>query len=131
MCSICEKEKTMTANNKQIALGLLDCWRRLDLEDALSRISDNAQFTADCKSAPVIGRDAIRKVWAGYMQAIKKYEYEVRAAVASDDVVMIERREVLGMSGKELDLAIVAVFEINPAGKITAWRDYWDTSTAK
>ena len=121
----------MTTDKINIGLGLLDCWRRLNLEDALSRISDDAQFTPDCKSAPVIGREAIRKVWAGYMQVIKKYEFEVRAAVASDDVVMIERREVLGMNGKELDLAIVAVFEINPAGKITAWRDYWDTSTAK
>ncbi len=120
----------MATDNTQIGLGLLDCWRRLDLEDALSRITDDAVFLADCKSAPVVGHEAIRKVWAGYMQAIKKYEYEVRSALASNDVVIIERLERLGLNGRELDLPIVAVFEINSAGEITAWRDYWDTSMA-
>ena len=120
----------MTTDSKHIALGLLDCWRRLDLEDALSRIAEDAVFQADCKSAPVVGRNAIRKVWGGYMQVIKKYEFEVRAALATDNLVMIERREVLGLNRKELDLPIVAIFEINQAGQISAWRDYWDTSMA-
>jgi hypothetical protein len=56
---------------KEVALDMLDCWRRLNLEDALSRLADNAVFQPDCKSAPVVGREAIRTVWAGYMQAIK------------------------------------------------------------
>lgn len=121
----------MTTDTKQIALGLLDCWRRLDLDDAVSRMSDDAKFTPDCKSETIVGREAIRKVWASYMQVIKKYEYEIRSMLASDNLVIIERREVLGMNGKELDLPIVAIFEINSAGQISAWRDYWDTSMAK
>jgi limonene-1,2-epoxide hydrolase len=121
----------MTSDSSRIALDLLDCWRRLDLEDALSRISDDAVFRADCKSEPVVGRDAIRTVWTGYMRAIKKYEYEVRSLLASDRLVFIERNELLGLGAREILLPITAVFEINSAGKVCAWRDYWDTSMAR
>jgi limonene-1,2-epoxide hydrolase len=118
----------MEDSNSQAAVGLLDCWKRLDLEDALSRISDGAVFRPDCKSDPVVGKEAIRAVWAQYMQAIQSYEYEIKSTAAEGNRVFIERDETLDLGSRELCLPIVAVLEFDQSGKITAWRDYFDTS---
>jgi len=118
----------MSNNTKQAALGLLDCWTRLDLEDALSRITDDAVFKPDCKADTVAGKEAIRVVWSQYMQVIKTYEYDVKAIASEGGTVFVERDERLNMGEKDLFLPIVAVFEVDQNGKITAWRDYFDTS---
>ena len=109
----------------------MDCWCRLDLEDALSRITDGAVFQPDLKAEAARGRDAIRPLWAAYMAAISGYSMEVRQVLASDKVVFMERLERLSTpDGREMSLPIVGVYELDADGKITAWRDYWDTSMA-
>jgi limonene-1,2-epoxide hydrolase len=118
----------MSVAQLDIALKMFDCWRRRDLEAALGLLSPHAVFQADCKSSPVVGREAIRKVWAGYMQVISRYECEVRTQLASERLVFVERSERLALAGRELLLPIVAVFEFNDKGQISAWRDYWDAS---
>jgi limonene-1,2-epoxide hydrolase len=122
----------MTDRNAQIALDFMDCWRRLDLEDAVSRIATDAAFTPDLKTEPVIGHEAIRALWASYMARMKAYSMEVGSVVGSGAVVFLERVErIVAVDGYEMSLPIVGVFEIDAAGKITAWRDYWDTSMAR
>ena len=54
--------------------------------------------------------------------------YCVPAAVYE---AMLERIEIVGSGrGGELRLPITGVFHFDDAGKITLWRDYWDTSMA-
>jgi limonene-1,2-epoxide hydrolase len=119
----------MAGRYEQIAIDFMDCWRRFDLEDAVSRISEDCVFTPDIKAEPVVGRAAIRALWAKYMESMKTYSMEVRSVLASDRLVYLERVErVLGSVNGEMALPIVGVYELDAEGKITAWRDYWDTS---
>jgi limonene-1,2-epoxide hydrolase len=122
----------MTDRNAQIALDFMDCWRRLDLDDAVSRITPDAVFTPDLKAQPVVGREAIRVLWASYMERMKSYSMEQGAVVSAGGVVFLERIErIVAVDDYAMELPIVGVFEIDGAGKIAAWRDYWDTSMAR
>lgn len=122
----------MTDRNAQIALDFMDCWRRLDLDDAVSRITADAVFTPDLKAQPVVGREAIRALWASYMERMKAYSLEAGAVASAGGVVFLERVErIVAIDDYEMVLPIVGVFEIDAAGQIAAWRDYWDTSMAR
>lgn len=121
----------MHSGQEQIVLDFIDCWHRLDLEDALSHISPDAVFVPDLKSQPVRGSDAIRELWADYMRRIARYDADILNLAGTGNVVFVERIEHLSMpDGRSMSLPITAVFELDDAGKITAWRDYWDTSMA-
>lgn len=61
----------------------------------------------------------------------ERYEVEVRQLVAAGSVVMVERVDNLRRSDGSLIAPIpaVGVFEFNAAGKISAWREYFDPAS--
>jgi limonene-1,2-epoxide hydrolase len=121
----------MHTRQEQIVLDFIDCWHRLDLEDAMSRIAPDATFQPDLKSEPASGSAAIRELWADYMRRIATYDAGILNLAGDGNVVFVERIEALSMpDGRSMALPITAVFELDDAGKIAAWRDYWDTSMA-
>jgi limonene-1,2-epoxide hydrolase len=118
----------MAAPDEREVVDFLGCWSRLDLEAALAAITDDAVFQADLKSPPAVGRAAIREVWTRYFGMMRSYRFETRYLLSAGGVVMLERMEWFGaLDGVVLELPIVGVFEVK-AGRIAAWRDYWDTS---
>jgi limonene-1,2-epoxide hydrolase len=40
--------------------------------------------------------------------------------------VLTERVDRLQVQGKPVEIKVMGTFELNEAGKITAWRDYFD-----
>jgi limonene-1,2-epoxide hydrolase len=115
----------------EIVLQMIDAWRRLDLEDAMSHMADDAVFLPDPKAEPVRGRDAIRALWAYYMSLFSSYACELQNILMSDRLVFVERVErIARVDGQTVVLPVASVFELNEAGKIVAWRDYWDPSMA-
>ena len=113
-------------------LAILGDWERLDLESAVSRVSEDAVFVADLKSPPTCGREAVRSLWTYYMQLFASYECEVRNIAVAGPVVFVERVErIVRRDGRNVVLPVATVFEVNEAGKITAWRDYWETAMAE
>jgi limonene-1,2-epoxide hydrolase len=65
---------------------------------------------------PVQGREAIAATIAGFMTMDGEVKVDISHIVASGPVVMVERVE-----------PVVGVFEVHD-GKITAWRDYFDSA---
>ena len=125
-------EATTAGVQGQIVLEMLDAWRHLDLDDAMSRVADDIVFAPDLKSKPVRGRDALRSLWGRYMGLFASYDVEVQTMVTSDRLVCMERIErITRIDGQTMLLPVATVFELNTAGKITAWRDYWDTTMAE
>lgn len=122
------KESPMS-NSTQLILDFMDCWERFDLADALSRISDDASFTPDLLSEPVVGREALTKLWSFYMEMMQGYRMEVVNIVGSDRVVCLERIEyVVTPTQENVVLPIVGVYELDAHGRITAWRDYVEST---
>lgn len=121
----------MAADPTQIVLDFIDCWHRLDLDDAVSRIAPDIVFEPDLKSDKVTGRDAVAELWADYMRRIAQYDADILNTAVAGNVVFVERIERMSTpDGRHMTLPIVAVFELDAAGLIAAWRDYWDTGMA-
>ena len=122
---------TAMGNRGDVVLRLLAAWERLDLNEVMSYLADDAVFLPAPKDKPVSGREAIGKLWAYYIGLFASYSCEVKNVVMSEHVVFVERVERIGRAdGQNVVLPVAAVFEIDDAGKITAWRDYWDPSMA-
>lgn len=123
----------MTATQKpgEIVLEMIDSWRRLNLEDAMSLLADDATFLPAPKSEPVCGREAIRALWGYYMGLFASYACEVQNMLMSDRLVIVERTErIARVDGQHVVLPVASVFQLDDASKIIAWRDYWDPSMA-
>lgn len=110
-------------------LDFMNCWERYDLDGALSRITDDASFSPDLVSEPVVGREALAKLWGFYMEMMQAYEMKVVNIVGSDKVVCLERVEyVVTPKQQKVALPIVGVYELDDDGKIKAWRDYVEST---
>ncbi len=121
----------MATTSENLIRDFFDCWHRFDLEGALSRISDDCRFRPDPNADEVAGREAIRAKWGKYMELMRSYDCEYGPMAQAGNVVFCERLEIVGSSrGYEMRVPIVGVFELDESGKITAWRDYYDTASA-
>ena len=80
--------------------------------------------------APVIGREAIANTIASFIRpgppGIESIEFRVLNIAANGPVVMTERVDVFKLPNKSFELPVMGTFEVND-GKISAWRDYFDT----
>jgi limonene-1,2-epoxide hydrolase len=75
---------------------------------------------------PIVGREAIRSFCERFKD-VPGGPYEILAQVASERLVMNERLDQVTVGDKLLSLPACGVFDIE-GGRITGWRDYFDTS---
>jgi limonene-1,2-epoxide hydrolase len=79
--------------------------------------------------APVAGRQAIVENIAGFIRpgppGIDHIEFRIVNIAADGPVVMTERVDVFRLPGKTFELPVMGIFEVT-AGRISAWRDYFD-----
>lgn len=117
-------------DSKQRIMDFLGCWHRRDLDGLLGFLAEGAVFQPDPKAEPVQGREAIARLWTGYLKTITSYDATIRLMVADERHVAVERLERLHLTeDRQVTLPIVGIFELDAQGQITAWRDYWDTAT--
>ena len=111
---------------------MLETWRRLGLNDPKSHFAEDAVFVGDPKSEPVRGREAILARLGPYTASTASYSVEPRNLLVSGRLVFFEKIETIRRKdGQVIVLPCVTVVELNAAGEIAAWRDYWETSMAK
>jgi limonene-1,2-epoxide hydrolase len=117
----------MTNASEQAVFDFMDCWHRFDLEDAVSRLADDARFRPDPAADETVGREALRALWGTYMQALSSYDMDVVHIVGRDGVVFLERVEHFSTpDGRRITLPLIGVYELDGDGRITRWQDYWD-----
>jgi limonene-1,2-epoxide hydrolase len=95
-----------------------------------------AFFTEDAvyhniPQAPVTGRQNIATTIASFVRpgppGIESIDFRVINIAANGPVVMTERVDVFKLPGKSFELPVMGTFEVS-GGKISAWRDYFDTN---
>ena len=69
---------------EDIVLQMIDAWRQLDLDAAMSLLADDAMFLPDPGGEPVRGREAIGALWTYYMGLFASYACEVHHLLSSD-----------------------------------------------
>ena len=115
----------MSESAETVVRKYLAAWKRSDLDELVSFISDDAVFT-DGPRGVHHGIDAIRAELGTMVKVVPSTSVDIKKLVASGGTVMVERVDNFKLGGKPFDLEVAAVFDVDDNGRIKRWRDYYD-----
>jgi limonene-1,2-epoxide hydrolase len=99
------------------------------VEEILGMMTEDAQWQLWVPGGPVIsGKDALRVEIERQMSFSSHNKLNILNIVSSDRVVMTERSDYALVRGVPMPHSMVAVYELNDEGLISAWREYLDTA---
>jgi len=102
---------------------------RPQLETILDMMAEDAVWQLWVPGGPVIqGKQALCDEITRQMSYVTHNHCVIRNIVSSDNVVMTERDDYAVSGGKPMPHSMVAVYELDDQGLITAWREYLDTA---
>lgn len=116
----------MTENEK-IVRAFIAAWPRLDADEIVSYFTEDGVYH-NMPIAPVAGKPALRAFIAAFLKSWTATEWEIVTLLSAGDTVIAERVDCTKVGDKSVDLPCCGVFELE-AGKIKAWRDYFDMAT--
>jgi limonene-1,2-epoxide hydrolase len=120
----------MAANCEKTVNDLFAAWRRIDLDEIMSHFTADAVWDNVPMNAPAKGAPAIREMTNGFLKDMTSFEAKILKTTHVGNLLFNERVDTIVMkNGKKADVPVVGVFELNDAGKIKAWRDYFDLAT--
>lgn len=112
-------------NPEEVVRAELSAWNRLDADEIVSHFAEDAVW--EFPGELFTGHDEIREAVKGYLARTARCDLEVVNLAVADNVVLTERVDHFLFDGKAIDARAMGAFEVE-AEKITAWRDYLDTS---
>jgi limonene-1,2-epoxide hydrolase len=119
----------MAANCERIVGDLFAAWARLNLDEVMSYFAEDAVWD-NVPMSPAKGKSAIREMTQGFMKDSSSFSAKILKSAHEGNVVFNERVDTIVMkSGKKAEIPVAGMFEINDAGKIKVWRDYFDLAT--
>lgn len=125
----------MALEHEKFILHMLAAWgdgtdgSRPDVDRIMATFADDAVWQLWVPGGPVIeGRDALRKEIERQMSYVTHNRCTTRNIVSSDRLVMTERDDYCISNGVPMPHSMVAVYELNEQGLISAWREYLDTA---
>jgi len=123
------KESIMAANCEKVVSDIMAAWGRLNVDEIMGHFAEDAVWD-NVPMAPAKGRDAIRKMTETFLKDTSSFTAKILRVVHAGNVVVNERVDTVIMkNGKKVELPVAGVFEINDAGKIQIWRDYFDVAS--
>jgi limonene-1,2-epoxide hydrolase len=115
------------AEPERVVRDFCAAWARKNIDELLGFFAPDAVYH-NMPLAPVVGVDAIRQTFAMFVTPAERIEFEVLGLAVSGSQVFTERIDRFTMMGKTVALPVAGVFEVR-AGRIVAWRDYFDMQT--
>lgn len=115
------------SQNTELVDRFVGAWKRLDLDAIMAFFHDDAVYTNIPMDPPNRGKEMIRKTIEGFLGMAQGIEFVVHhtAENPATGVVMNERTDRFRVNDRWIEARVMGVFEIR-AGKIAAWRDYFD-----
>lgn len=113
--------------NIDLVRAFCEAFSRRNSDELLQFFTEDAVYH-NMPMPPVRGKDAIRSVLDLFLKPSQSVQFIILRIAASDGAVLTERLDRFVMSGKEVDLPVSGIFELE-GGKIVAWRDYFDMAT--
>lgn len=114
----------MAQDSEKIVGEFIKSWSSGDMSLVLSFLAEDCVYH-NMPLAPLKGRAAVAKELGYFLDILGNIEVTVLKTLASGNVVVNERIDSFTKDGRRLDLPVAGVFELT-AGKISAWRDYFD-----
>lgn len=100
----------------------------IDLDGACELVSDDLEYD----NVPVgknHGPDGLKAFLEMMVGGVDEVQFVTHRQTTADNVVMNERTDRFRIGEAWIELPVAGVFEVNDAGKITLWRDYFDMAT--
>ena len=107
----------------------LEALSSLDIDQIMANFADNATFFPGFGYPTYSGSEAIRRVIEGFLKVMTQCDVEIVNLAVAGNVVLTERVDHIILDGKPIDAPGMGAFEVT-GDKITAWRDYFHTSSA-
>ncbi|MEL7190387.1 MAG: limonene-1,2-epoxide hydrolase family protein [Pseudomonadota bacterium] len=101
-------------------------WDEYDLEKIYSFMAEDIEWT-DIPLSTVNGIGAVRAKMDGF-PGVEACGFETHHIAANGNVVLTERTDWFEMKGRKRTIRVMGVFELDGAGKILKWRDYFDSA---
>lgn len=122
----------MGAKQEAMIRDMLSAWgdgvRAPDVEKIVRAFAPDGAWTLYMPGGPTIrGRDALRAEIERQMTYVSLPQCNILHIASTDRVVMTERLDRVTKNGARVEHALTAVYELNDADEITAWREYFDT----
>jgi limonene-1,2-epoxide hydrolase len=120
----------MAVNCEKVVSDLFAAWARLDLDGIMSYFAEDAVWDNVPMNSPAKGQAAIREMTQGFLKDTSNFGAKILKSVHVGNTVFNERVDTIKMkNGKSADIPVAGMFDLNDAGKITVWRDYFDLAT--
>ncbi len=110
---------------EKIVRAFCEAVRRRDAKELVGFFSADAVYH-NIPIAAVTGPAEIEKVLQQFLGPASEAEFEIRSLAVSGNAVLTERVDRFTVGDKRIELPVMGTFEVDDAGKISAWRDYFD-----
>ena len=111
-----------------VVLKFMKLMEPLNYDAAVTLLSDDLEYTNPPPIGTVRGPAGVRAVLEPFCAPTLENEFKVRRALADGSVVMLQRLDRHRLKDKWVELPVTGVYEVH-GGRITYWRDYFDTPT--
>ncbi len=119
----------MAVNCEKVVSDLFAAWSRLSIDDIMSYFAEDAVWD-NVPMTPANGKAAIREMTNGFLKDTATFGVKVLKSAHEGNVVFNSRIDSITMkNGKKADIPVAGMFELDDAGKIRVWRDYFDLAT--
>ncbi len=119
----------MKVDPEEVVRALCEAFSRTDVDEILGYFADDAVY----EKVPVgrfSGEAEIRGTLEEFFGPGVEVAFEILNLVARDATVCVERRVHFKTPAGAITLPAMAIFELNEAGRVVAWRDYFDRRQA-
>ncbi len=110
----------------QIITDFIAAWDEFDLEKIYSFMADNIEWT-DIPLSTVHGIPQVRAKMDAF-PGVEACGFDMHHIAENGNVVLTERTDWFEMKGKRRTIRVMGTFELDDAGKIAKWRDYFDSA---
>jgi limonene-1,2-epoxide hydrolase len=119
----------MADNCEKVVGELFAAWTRLNLDEVMSHFAEDAVWD-NVPMSPAKGKQAIREMTQGFMKDVSAFSVVILKSLHEGNVVFNSRVDTITMkSGKRAEIPVAGMFELDDAGEIRVWRDYFDLAT--
>lgn len=102
---------------------------RKDLDAALELLGDEISYE-NMPIQPITGKPGVRATLEAFLGGeVTDVDWQVLRQVESGTTVVNERLDRFRIGDGWLELPVAGVFEVDAAGRITLWRDYFDMNS--
>jgi limonene-1,2-epoxide hydrolase len=111
---------------EKVVLSLIERLNANDNQAVLESFADDASYRVNAWTDPLVGVDAIAQDFERQHSLWSDLRIELLNIASTGSVVFTERVDAVHMMGRDVQIHMVGVFDVDNQGKISSWRDYFD-----